>query len=368
MRRFRKLLITSILSLSIGLTSCGDNPIDPVDPSPSGPKTEEEKWQQAVRLDSLDDEIIFRRADYDSEGKLRLKIGGFESYHYYGVILEYRVEGSFIGDWTRLSTFAKIPMQVYEEDNTTLASTLTVTEFLATDFYNSNIKLDYLYHGDKSSTISTDLYGAQDFIFKGSDKDFHILFTTSNNVRSDWAYRVSFYRSAPLAHVVGEDSFCPSYHTDHFDGYYYTSYLGGNFYGGTAGEVKVISGTVKDTETYPYVRIYLTENMDTWTLSGDSPFDGNEFKYDISVTDLNGNALTKSSTVFVEDYFGDVGYSSGDPYKAVKFSVEINNIPHYQCSPSGETRYFFKVVLTAKDGYDTSNVVGFTQAYHMNTI
>ena len=66
MKFINKVLITSLLTMTFGLTSCGES--EP--PAPADP-TEEEKWEAAPRLDSLDDTFTFRKTDFDKDGKIK---------------------------------------------------------------------------------------------------------------------------------------------------------------------------------------------------------------------------------------------------------------------------------------------------------
>lgn len=359
MKQINKVLFSALLCLTMGLTSCGESePQAPAEP------TEAEKWEAAPRLDSLDDTFTFRKTDFDKDGKIRLKIGGFEDFHYYGVITDYLIDGQTSWYHIMNSMFNRLPMAAYEEDNVTRAQIWSPANFKNNLIYkDDNAKLDYMFDDNSEyETLTTQLYGIDDFIFRGSNKDIHILIGDSEDVSSNRVYRVHFYNKFPVAHEIGEDGFCPSYHTDHFDGFFNYNYDRCKNYGGNNSSELIQSGDLDGS--WSNVKVYISENLDSYTRSGDSPFDGDTFIYNASLVDLNGNTFTTAEPVYVPDMYADLNYGSSPTIKAIKFVFPKTEAPKVTCKPSNAEYYFFKVVLTPKAGYDLTNVVGSVTTWH----
>ena len=356
MKFINKVLITTLLTMTFGLTSCGESePPAPVEP------TEEEKWEAAPRLDSLDDTFTFRKTDFDKDGKIRLKIGGFEDFHYYGVITDYLIDGQTSWYHIMNSMYNRLPMAAYEEDNVTRAQIWSAANFKNNLIYNDdNAKLDYMFDTNSEyETLTTQLYGIDDFIFRGSDKDIHILIGDSQDVISNRVYRVHFYNNSPVAHEIGEDGFCPSYHTDHFDGFYsaYVNSFNGNEH------LEIVSSS-EVSSSAPYIKVYVSEALDSWT-NYESPFDGEELLYDVSLVDLSGNSFTTPEVTYIPDLWKELGYSSSSKEsKAIKFAFPVAEAPQVAAQPSGQLHYFFKIVFTPKAGHDLTNAGGSITVYH----
>ena len=355
----KSLFVFSVL-FAFSLTACGGAQSAA---SSSRELTEEELWLAAPRLSPTSDPFTFVKADFVN-GKVRMKIGGFEEYHYYGIYVEY-INDSGLSTWEHIPDRLgyRMKMDVLEDDNVTPVTTWKASEF-RNQAISAKVRLDYYYEfgsAYENVLLNYELRGYNDFIFKGSSKDIHLVFNDSNEVFRNCTYRVGVIIDNPIAHEVGDDGFCPSYHTDTFDGFFY-GYKVSTDYGGN--RVQELVQNIEEPDSPSNLDLYLIENLDEYSRTGDSPFQGEEFMYDVSIVSLEGVAITDAQPVYLPNYYQDVGgYPNGPVLKALKFTFPLSNAPIIRSIPNNFVRRFFKVVLTPKAGMDTTNVVGSLDGY-----